>query len=358
MSRSNPFDGKRAYTKFVWAIYERLMSRSWFSYMDIMKGFPRLVGNAELITQCEKYGELKKAFSDLTRLLKEKTGKECIEVKGSNRNKCFRYTGSQDNPLKDLMYASAIRDIRTYAQFCIDSAGFFPSAWLEYFFEDTIDLLEIRRRKRDGEQSILSSADRELKNIELLPVIYEAIRDRKVLRVEYKPAGKQITKLLIHPHLLKEYNGRWFLFGYAPDQKPQMAHNLALDRLVGTPEEIIDNSLPYVPAPKGYYEAYFKDIVGVSRNPNGCPVEDIIIRARNIRMFNLIESKKLHLSQITLTQYDDEASYGEFKIRVVVNNEFIGRILQMGAGLEVISPESVRQLFKQRTTNMASLYND
>lgn len=77
-------------------------------------------------------------------------------------------------------------------------------------------------------------------------------------------------------------------------------------------------------------------------------------------MFNLIETKKLHPSQITVKPYGeyDGVNYGEFQIHVEVNNELIGRILQMGAGLEVISPSTVRDVFRQRSANIADLYKD
>ena len=48
--------------------------------------------------------------------------------------------------------------------------------------------------------------------------------------------------------------------------------------------------------------------------------------------------------------------YAEFSVDVEPNNEFYGRILQMGAGLEVVSPESVRNEIAQRVHNLADLY--
>lgn len=358
MKRLNPFDGKGIYTKFVWAVYARSMSRAWFSHADIMADGLKFKSVGELpcsVSKCQGYGELKKAFISIVALLKERCGDNCIETKGNNRNKRFRYVGESDDPLEDLKNAQAIKDIQTYAQFCIDSAGFFPTAWVEYFLEDTLDLLKITRRKSSGEQAIISSADRELTNIELLPRLYDTIRNKEVLNIDYQSGGKNLKTLEFHPHILKEYNGRWFLFGFAKNEKPELVHNLALDRIRKV-ESLKDKK--YLAAPKNFYVRYFKDIIGVSRGKN--PVEDIVFRARNFRMFNLIETKKLHPSQKTLRPYGeyDGIKYGEFQIHVEINNEFIGRILQMGAGLEVISPKSVRDVFKERVANLTDLYKD
>lgn len=357
--RLNPFDGKEAYAQFAWASYSRFMSRGWFSFADIMADHLKLKDSSKLpflVSKCDKYGELKKAFSDIVHLLEEKVGKGCIDTEGNNRCKRFRYIGGPDNPLEDLQNASAIKDLRTYAQFCEDSAGFFPRSWLDYFFEDTLDLLKIKRRKKTGEQFIASSIDRELTNIEWLPMLYEAIRDKRILKIKYKSVGEP---LVFHPHILKEYNGRWFLFGYAVGEKPELGFNIALDRLVEF-SEISPAKVQYIPAPKGFYSEFFKHKIGVSVNKDQKPAETIVIRARNFRMYNLIETKKLHPTQTIVKSYGDYDGkrYGDFQLKVEVNNEFIGRILQMGAGLVVVSPEWVREILKKRTTNMAELYKD
>lgn len=359
MIRINPFDGKGVYTKFVWAVYARLMSRGWFSHADVMADFMKLKSAKDLpcpVSKCDGDGELKKAFRDIVGLLKERCGKDCVEIDGNNRNKRFRYVGAADDPLEDLKNAQAIKDIQTYAQFCIDSAGFFPYSWIEYFFEDTLDLLKIKRRKKSGEQFIASSVDRELTNIELLPMLYEAIRDKRVLEIKYKSMEEP---LVFHPHILKEYNGRWFLFGHAVGKEPEFAFNIAIDRLCEC-SEVSPLKKHYIPAPKGFYSEFFKHKIGVSTNKDSRPAESVIIRARNYRMFNLIETKKLHPSQSILKPYGEYngVKYGDFTIHVEINNEFIGRILQMGAGLVVISPDWVRDIFKQRTANMAELYKD
>lgn len=358
MNRKNPFDGKGAYTKFVWHIYNRLMSREWFSHADVMADKLGCKSAKELkwsISKCPQNGELRKAFPRFIEFLEEKAGKGCVEIRGNNRIKEYRYVGDKDNPLEGFQNASAISDIRTYAQFCEDSAGFFPRSWLEYFFDDTLDLLNIKQLKRSGEQIISSSVDRELTNIHLLPFIYETIRDKQVLSIEYKPYDEEIKILEFHPHLLKEHNGRWFLFGYSVGGKPKLGCNLALDRIV---ECSIIKHKAYVPSPKGFYANFFKNIVGVSHDKDKRSPKTIIVRATNYKMFKLTETKKIHHSQKTITPYTrgEGGGYGEFELFVEVNNEFIGRILQMGAGLEVVSPSDVRRDFKERIAELAKLY--
>ena len=356
----NPFDGKGIYTKFVWEVYKRLLSREWISHADVMADRLGIKSAEDLpcnISKCPHNGELRKAFRNVCDILKGKLGPNCIETQGNNRNKQFRYVGTNDNPLEDLQNASAIKDIRTYAQFCEDSAGFFPRSWLDYFFEDTLDLLQISRRRKNGEQMISSSIDRELDNIHLLPILYEAIRDKRVLKIQYKPYEEESVSLVFHPHLLKEHNGRWFLFGHAVGRLPEYGYNLALDRIKAEPD-MMPVSEKYLPAPKGFYSSYFENIVGVSHR--GYQAESIILRATNLSIFRLTETKKIHHSQKTIKtfgQYED-GEYGEFSLYVEPNNEFIGRIFHMSDGLVVVSPENVRDMFRQRISKMAELYRE
>jgi predicted DNA-binding transcriptional regulator YafY len=251
--------------------------------------------------------------------------------------------------------AKAINNLRQYWKFCQDSAGFFPKSWLEYFFKDCQDLLDMKAKRHKGEQVISASLDRILTNIEYLPSLYEAITNKMVLEIDYKPFDEEEVTLMFHPHYLKEYNGRWHLFGRAEEKEPEYGYNIALDRIQSKPRE--RSMVEYVPAPKHFYDEFFKDIVGVSHMKDA-QKEHIVIRARSLYIYKLMDTKPLHKSYTVVrpfAQYED-GKYAEFSFNVEPNNEFYGRILQMGAGLEVVSPESVRNEIAQRIHNLADLY--
>lgn len=174
-------------------------------------------------------------------------------------------------------------------------------------------------------------------------------------RLDYKPFDEEEVTLMFHPHYLKEYNGRWHLFGHAEGKEPEYGYNIALDRIQSKPRE--RSMVEYVPAPKHFYNEFFKDIVGVSHMKDA-QKEHIVIRARSLYIYKLMDTKPLHQSYTVVrpfAQYED-GKYAEFSFDVEPNNEFYGRILQMGAGLEVVSPESVRNEIAQRVHNLADLY--
>ena len=355
MNKDNLFDGEGgARHQFAAYAYKRLMSRKWITYADVMADYlPKPMPGQ--ISSCEKYGELRKAFREVYRAIIEEVGEGCIEVQGNNRNRSFRYIGVNDNPLAAMINARVVKDLKKYWEFCQDSAGFFPETWLEYYFADCQDLLSIKTKKKEGEQVISSSIDRHQTNIEYLPMLYESIKNRQVLSIDYKPYDEEMVTLVFHPHYLKEYNGRWHLFGYAEEPEPKEGVDLALDRIANRPREVYKRE--FVKAPERFYESFFKNRVGVSHHEKSSP-EEIHIRAHTLYMHRLMETKKLHESQETVLPFEehDDGCYGEFTVYVEVNNEFIGRILQMGDGLEIVSPQNVRDQFRERVVKMAELY--
>ena len=357
MQRKNLFDGESYKAEFALITYRWLMSHRWVTYADIMAerlGIPTKELPTNL-SNCDGYGELKKIVSTLKKAILEKVGENCFEEEGNNRNKHFRYIGKDDDPLADMRNAKVINNLRQYWKFCQDSAGFFPKSWLEYFFKDCQDLLDIKKKRQKGEQVICTSLDRILTNIEYLPLLYEAITNKTVMEIEYKPFDEGQVILMFHPHYLKEYNGRWHLFGHAEDREPNYGYNIALDRIQARPRE--RSKVEYISAPEHFYDEFFNDIVGVSHMKD-CKKEHIIIRAHEHYIFKLIDTKPLHLSYKVVKPFGEfeDGKYAEFSVDVELNNEFIGRVLQMGAGLEVMSPLEVREVFTERVKNLASLY--
>lgn len=307
------------------------------------------------ISKCPGYGVLKKAFRGVVQEITNKCGKDSIQTNGNNRNKSFRYVGDDDDPLADIRNAKVINDLRQYWLFCQDSAGFFPMSWLEEFFQGYQDLLDIDNKRRKGEQVLGTSLDREYTGIEHLPKLYNQIKDGKVLDILYKPYEEEQMTLIFHPQYLKEYNGRWHLFGHAEGREPEWTFDIALDRIKDVAP--YRGTLEYRRAPKNFYKEYFHNRVGVSHKADSVPM-DIRLRAHTANMYKLTETKPVHESQRVMVPYGEheDGTYGDFMLTVEVNNELIGRIMQMGAGLEVVSPEEVRREFAERVRKMHSLY--
>ena len=69
----------------------------------------------------------------------------------------------------------------------------------------------------------------DLKGNKFIKNIYEAIINKVVLKIIYKPFEKKEQEFNLSPYYLKQYNNRWFLFG--KDSNFSSISNLPLDRI-------------------------------------------------------------------------------------------------------------------------------
>ena len=346
MSTKNIFAGYGVRSEFVNLIYKELMKREFVSYADVLalycgrqKGYyDKIACNSE-----PGYGELKKAFPEVLKAL-EKAYPGSVENNGLSKGRAYRYTGRIDDPLAEERKAVVQKSIEDYATFCKASAGIMPASWFSSFFENTQLLLDTNREAKDGDMHISSSMEQNLTNIHLLPVFFKAITDKKVLRFDYHPFGQDSFTLTFHPQFLKEYNGRWFVFGDA-NREPYQAYNVPLDRIVSEVNTVED--IEYIPAPKGFYQEYFNNIVGVTHEKDA-KVEPVVIRTKTEYQHGLLLTKPLHHSQKETLPFGEHDGqwYGEVTLTIEPNRELRGRILMYGENLEVMQPLRLREQIK------------
>jgi len=173
----------------------------------------------------------------------------------------------------------------------------------------------------------------QLKGLEYIDQLYDAILNKKVLKISYRSfKSKDLNEVHIHPQLLKEFNNRWFLL--ALNHKRKIRTTFALDRIVQleTPErtiEYIDLSI------NG--DQYYKDVVGVTVSENVNPTH---IKFRvDKRNTPYVITKPFHHSQVILSENKQGTTFG---IKVQVNFELERLILGFGDSIEVLEPKRLR----------------
>ena len=179
------------------------------------------------------------------------------------------------------------------------------------------------------------------RGIEYLDDLMEAICNKIVLSIHYRPFYKKEAKIHLHPYFLKEYRNRWFVFGR--DQSENRLVSLALDRIEGMKpmmdEKYQENDL-FDP------ETYFANMIGVSLPTNAKP-ETIRLKVfQNSAMY--METKKIHHSQRIVSRNDDGSI--EIELTVVVNYELISTILGFGAAVRVLEPEGLVERISRELT--------
>jgi predicted DNA-binding transcriptional regulator YafY len=186
-----------------------------------------------------------------------------------------------------------------------------------------------------------------LKGIENLGTLHNAIHYKKVLKVTYQPFENDSPfDLTLHPYYLKQYNNRWFLFGFNPENG-KYDWNLALDRIIS----IAETTEKYKKNDQIDWSEYFEDIIGVTK-PINSGIEDITLHFFG-RTGKYIESKPLHGSQ--KSNWIDKDTL-EVRLALIVNYEFERLILSYADTVKVLSPSTFSKQIKNRLFNSQKLY--
>ncbi len=201
---------------------------------------------------------------------------------------------------------------------------------------------------QDEEQTEIISFDQNeyLIGLDNLPTLYKSITNKSTLNIEYQSFKDNKPRLLtIHPYYLKQFNKRWFLFGL--NDKDKLIYNLPLDRI----KCISQSSVKYLENKMLDFKEYFEDIVGVSFTPNEKPIKIKLKISNEVAPYIL--TKPLHGSQKRTESKKDGTI---IEIEVIPNIELRQLILSYGDGIEVISPKSFIEQFKQAIDNMNKIY--
>lgn len=204
-------------------------------------------------------------------------------------------------------------------------------------------MAEVFLKELDRKQRALIEFDgnHELKNIHLLSELFLAIRNKEVVTFVYAPFASEKFSVVLHPHYLKEFNNRWFVFGLSFSRgKMNPAALYPLDRIENMMKA--DERERYK-EPEVNYDRYFDSIVGVSKTKG--KARRIVFRTNDRRVHGRILTKKIHRSQVQIDEWDDERQCGRFELTVRINPELKTKLLSFGNGITVEGPESfVREM--------------
>lgn len=219
-----------------------------------------------------------------------------------------------------------------------------------YFMElaETSDLLLSGvRRQRDLLRYLVTSPTTRPKGIELLPSLLRAIHGREVVAFDHTNyTTGTTTRYEVHPYLLKEFDGRWYLFAYVPEKEAFRTFGLdRIDSLTPTGEHFERTGGREETARK------FDRVYGLVYEPGqqkDAPVECVRVRFHNASMLRHLAALPLHASQRI------EGDTAEWQ--VIVNPELENKILSYGEYAEVLAPESLRRRIARRLRETLARY--
>lgn len=210
---------------------------------------------------------------------------------------------------------------------------------------DWLDGLKQRLKDSDSSQNkiIYFANNPDLENSNLLGLLFSSISNKVTLKVTYEPFDLEKSTFLFYPYALKQYNGRWFVFG--KKDKAEQILNLAIDRIRKiTPKP----NAPYVDSDFNLEDHIF-DVVGVSI-PFDAKIDDILLWVSD-KSYNYVRTKPLHPTQkevkgtADLKLRDDypQLDGGRFiRLRCIVNYELKQIIASMLGEMIVLEPVILR----------------
>lgn len=171
--------------------------------------------------------------------------------------------------------------LRTLGQF----DGLKDFEWIQNY------MIGLHAEERKPILSFTSTA--ELKGTKWLPRLFDVISNKQVINVSYRPFGGKTKEYILHPYLLKEYNGRWYLIGAI--DRDNFIINFAIDRIK---DFCIKDKIPYRDYSNGDINQRFTDLVGVTLHENS-KLEQIIIWVDD-NTFNYVDTKHITRFQKTI----------------------------------------------------------
>ena len=153
---------------------------------------------------------------------------------------------------------------------------------------------------------------------EFLQTIILAIKTRRRIMIQYQKFGFEAGEKLISPYALKLFHQRWYLLSHTGNHFA----TYSLDRMLMV--QITDET----------------------------PMAHVVVRAYG-KTANYLRTLPLHHSQRELQQTDE---YTEFSFDIRPTYDFLGQLLSHGDGIEVVSPDDVREKMRQKIAENLKRY--
>uniref|UniRef100_UPI002658667B helix-turn-helix transcriptional regulator n=1 Tax=Ferruginibacter sp. TaxID=1940288 RepID=UPI002658667B len=172
--------------------------------------------------------------------------------------------------------------------------------------------------------------------------IYEAIKDKAVLKITYQRfISDEQRDFIIHPYLLKEYRNRWYVVCLI-DGKREVT-TFALDRII----KIKNSSKPFKPNASFDPEQYFQHVIGICRKPDDKPVV-IKIKVAPLQAA-YFKTQPLHHTQKTINTFKDGSVLMQYNL--IINLELKQLLLSYAGSIKIIEPAGLKkeigEMFKE-----------
>ncbi|MEJ4088315.1 WYL domain-containing protein [Galbibacter orientalis] len=186
-----------------------------------------------------------------------------------------------------------------------------------------------------------------------LKPLFLAIKNRKVLDITFQGFhdDNNPKQYVFHPHVLKQYNQRWFVFGY--NQTFDKLHwSIPLDNRLK--RYTINEEVDFIEDHTDW-ATFFNEMVGVRRQSltqEAYVLEKVVLKFDPKRL-EYFKTKPIHPYW---DEFTDEGKEDEVFFETIINLELVQQILSYGKDVEVLEPESLKNKMKEHAVAMKNYY--
>ncbi|MFC2454802.1 MAG: helix-turn-helix transcriptional regulator [Segatella salivae] len=248
--------------------------------------------------------------------------------------KCFyHYADSDFSIFKNELTTEELTNLRSTIEMLNRYRGIPANAWLE----EVISNLEYRFGVKANSENLISFEQNDmLKGLEHLSGLIDATINHQTIELSYKSYGKEKRQITVYPYYVKQYNGRWFLFGMKGTKN--RIESYALDRI----EEYSLSDKPFVKNELVDFSTFFDDVIGVSVPYDDNVVKEEIVLRFSEKRFPYVVSKPIHHTQKVLSEPFT------ISIKVRPNRELSQQIFSFMPDIEVVAPEWFRNEMRDK----------
>lgn len=180
-----------------------------------------------------------------------------------------------------------------------------------------------------------------------LTTILEAMKENRIVEISYRPFKRSHSyTFTIKSYCVKLFENRWYVLGRNNRDEIKI---YGLDRLEEARATDSTFKLPKDFNAEDFFATYYGVVIGDGTKP-----ERIVIRANEDHK-HYLRSLPLHFSQ---REIEDCGEYADFELYLAPTYDFVMKLLQVGAMVEVISPTSLRKAMKGWISEMYELYKN
>lgn len=185
-----------------------------------------------------------------------------------------------------------------------------------------------------------------------LSVIIEAMKEGKVLEMTYQKFQDSEEKTFnVAPYCVKVFKQRWYMVAEPLLQKKDalMPRTFALDRI-----HSLEQTRMNFKVPDGFNaNAYYSGCFGIVHDDDS-KIETVRLKVYD-KQRHYLRTLPLHKSQI---EVETQEGWSVFEYRMAPSWDFEQELLQYSDSIEVLEPQSLRNMMIEHAWNLLHLYKE